>query len=217
MKRLLFTLFAFLLAQPNAAAASGDADELLLKARAQIENNCGDCHEGTRPDLEAGIEAVKNAIELGCRDQAAAYKALAEGYNTLAFVYALPDSREKEFIREQQGAAYERLLALVPDDPQAHFDYAVFIDDAGAKLEHARAAAELAPKWAEARFLFAATLVQSGNWEEAFPEAQAAIENADLVDVERYGRRLGELFDLAGRPKEAETLRAEAAARAKQP
>jgi tetratricopeptide (TPR) repeat protein len=216
MKRLLFTLFlALSLAHAGGAAASEDANELFLKGRALIENNCGDCHGGTRLALEEGIEAVKRAIELGYRDEAAASKALAEAYNILSLVYAPPDSFERASIRGKQDAVYKRLLELVPDDPQVRLDYAVFVDDAGAKLEHARVAATLAPEWADARFLLAATLLESGNWEEALPEAEAAIEQANCGAVARYGRRLGELFDRAGRPKEASIIQAEAEARAK--
>lgn len=216
MRRLLFTLFlAFSLAHPGRAAASDDADELFLKGREQIEENCGDCHDGTRLGLEEGIESVRRAIELGCRDEVAAYKALAKAYGTLRLVFAIRDSSEQQqLIDEQQDAAWKRLLDLVPDDPQVRFEYAIFVDDAGPRLEHARAAAELAPEWADARFMYAVTLVESGSWKAALSEAQTAIEKADCVDVSRYGIRLGELFDLAGRPDEASMLRKEADGRA---
>jgi len=209
MNRRFFTLILTLLLVSSSVAAA-ERDELFAKGRALIDDNCGDCHGATRLGLQAGIEAVKQALELGLADEKAAYKALAEGYNTLALVYAVPDSEEQKFIRGQQEGAYRRLLEIAAGDAQVRFDYAQFLSDPRAKLEHFAAAAKLAPQWAEARFALAAALAGTGKLEAALPEASTAIALADRDHVERYGRRLGELFELAGRPAEASMLRNEA-------
>ena len=210
MNRRFFTLILTFLLVSSSVAAAAERDELFAKGRALIDDNCGDCHRATRQGLQAGIEAVKQALELGFADEKAAYKALADGYNTLALVYVIPDSEEQKFVRGQQERAYLHLLEIAADDAQVRFDYAQFLADPAAKLEHFEAAAKLAPRWAEARFALAATLAAAGNVEAALPEARAAIALADRDHVERYGRRLGELFELAGRPAEANMLRNEA-------
>lgn len=210
MNRRFFTLTLTLLLVISSMAGAAERDELFAKGRGLIDDNCGDCHGGTRQGLQAGIEAVKEALELGFADEKAAYQALVDGYNTLALVYAIPDSEEQQFVRGQQEGAYGRLLEVAADDAQVRFDYAQFLTDPAAKLEHFEAAANLAPKWAEARFALAASLIAAGNVEAALAEAQTAIALATRDEAERYGRRLGELFDLAGRPDEATMLREEA-------
>jgi hypothetical protein len=193
----------------NACAGAAEPDELLVRGRALIDANCGDCHGGTRSGLEEGLAAVKKALDFGLADQVAAHKALAEGYNTLALVYAVPDSEEQRLIGGWQEASYRRLIELAPRDPLVRFDYAQFLSDPALRLEHLEQATRLAPSWAVVRFLLAMTLAETGAWDRALPEARAAIAGAGRDDVERYGLHLVEVFELGGRFAEAESLRSE--------
>ena len=198
----------------NACAGAVGPDELLVRGRTLIDDNCGDCHGGTRSGLEEGLAAVKKALDLGLADRVAAHKALADGYNTLALVYAVPDSEDQRLILGLQATSYQRLIELAPRDPQVRFDYALFLSDPTLSLEQLEEATRLAPSWAQARFLLAMALTETGAWDRALLEARTAIAGARRHDVEHYGQRLAEMFELEGRSAEAKSLRNEVRRRA---
>ncbi|HVR28059.1 MAG TPA: tetratricopeptide repeat protein, partial [Thermoanaerobaculia bacterium] len=88
---------------------------------------------------------------------------------------------------EQARAALERVLAFAPgavkERSEAHFQLAVLEPSgSGARLEHLRAALELAPDLADARSLLAGDLAREGRYAEAADQFELVIERrpADL-------------------------------------
>ncbi len=213
MKRLSVTFLILLLALP--AAAADTAAELFAAARAMIDANCADCYQATRHGLEGGIDTMKQAIDAGFTDQVAAYKALARGYNTLALVHAIPDSDEQKLIVRQQQAVYEHLVEIAPNDAEVRIEYALFLREPAAKVEHLEVAAKAAPDSADARYLLALALLDAGDAEAASPHARRAIALARQSAVGNYLKHLEERLGNAGLAAEAEHLRNEARRKAK--
>ena len=215
MKRAMLTLMlaALIACQSEQAVADspGRARALFTQGKTLIENNCGDCRGGTRAGLETGIETMRQAIELGYPNKAEAYKLLTQAYNTLALVYAEPDSAEQKKVQSEQRELYRQLIELDPNDAAIRVEYAILAEDPYERLMQLRQAVEVAPKFAEARFVLAATLIERGDWESGTAEARTAIAQAQDADAAaRYGRRIGELLTIAGRPQEAALVEAEA-------
>ena len=214
MKRLSVTLLLVLLL-PLPAAATDTAAELFAAGRALIDDNCSECYQATRHGLEAGVDAVKQALDAGLTDRVAAYKALARAYNTLAVVHALPDSDEQKLLARQQQAVYEQLVEAAPNDAEVRINYAQFLREPAAKVEHLEVAVKAAPDSADARYLLALALFDAGRNDDALPQARRAVALARRSAVGNYLEHLEERLQHAGLAAEAEQLRSEARSKTK--
>jgi putative thioredoxin len=110
-------------------------------------------------------------------------------------------------------AAYEQVLAVVPDDPDASDGLrlvTLYERIGAADPDTALAAAEAAPGDLEAQFAAADVEAVSGQWQAAFARLIALVRRTAGEDRDRVRNRLVELFEVAG-PKEPAVAKARTA------
>lgn len=202
MKRTIITLLLLLLTTAQVAAAA-ESDDLFATGAALIEAHCSECDGATRAGLEAGITAMRQAIDLGYANPIAAYQLLADGYATMAWVHAPLQSAEQTSYLALQDAAYRRLVELAPNDAAIRLEYATFLTDPAARLPHAQAAVSLAPESANAHFVLAVTLVEMQQYGASMNEADAAIAYATVEEANKYADYLSGMYLAAGMTAES--------------
>lgn len=172
-----------------ASAQEPLAKEHFARGKALIEANCGDCMGRTRQGLEKGISEVLKAIEAGYDDQIAAYKLLAEAYNTLAYVDAGRDPKEQKEVILLQKAALEKVLTLNPGDGPTRVQYARVVGDRKMMIAALREVLAADPNNAEIRNLLGISLVEVGQIEEGVVHLKKSVELANPYWARTYGDR----------------------------
>lgn len=182
MKSSLILVLAVigLLVEGAARPQDQSAAQHFVRGRELIEANGVDSMGSTRKGFEEGLAEVRKAIELGYPDKAAAYKLLANAYNTLALFYAKPDSEEQKRAFLLQKQALEKLLELKPDDPRIRADYARAVKDQEMETAAWRDVVASEPNDAEARWFLGVLLVHNGQIDEGMTHLKKMVELANL-------------------------------------
>ena len=188
------------------ARQEASAEDRFQRGRQFIEANCGDCMGSTRAGLEQGIGEVSKALELGYPDRLAAHRLLAGAYNTLALVFAQPDSKEQKAAFEERRQVYEKILALDPSDVETRYLYATSLRDKAQKMTQLRKVLELQPDHADARFAVGVLLVEDGRTDDGLIELRKAFDLSGGARAEAYGTRLMQILTALGRKQEAEDI-----------
>lgn len=183
------------------------AAQHFVRGKKLIEHNGADSMGSTQQGFEEGIAEVRKAIELGYSDRAAAYKLLANAYNTLALFYAKPDSEEQREALLLRRDALEKLLELRPDDPRIRAEYASVIEDKEMGLAAWRDVVAEEPNDAEARLTLGVHLVQRGQIDEGMSHLRKMVELADLYRGQFYVDSAQRALNEKGKKVEAEEIR----------
>lgn len=169
------------------------AYQLYMRGRLQVL-------KATRPELVAGIESFRRAIELDSQ-YSLAHTGLADAYRTLA----LGGERRPFDVLPQAKAAAMRAVELDETLAEAHTVLASTLfwcdwDWAGAE-QHFRRALELDPNNADAHSEYAFLLSNLGRHDDALAVARRSLE-LDPLNV-RANARYGQFLNHAGRTDEA--------------
>jgi hypothetical protein len=71
-----------------------------------LSDNCSDCYGGRKTDLEAAVKNLQTMVDSGEIKSSEAITALAEAYNTLAYVYYDENTVMKESLKKKSKEAY---------------------------------------------------------------------------------------------------------------
>lgn len=183
-------LVLLLLAACQGAQQPADPAALLARGMALIEANCAECMNGTRAGLEKGVASVRQAMELGVADRAAAYRALADAYGQLAWGYAAADSADQKAQVERRIEAFEGLLAIEPNDQPALFEYAISLPGGPRRLAVLERLLELNPDHSEALFVVGEAHLARGDVDSGLAAMQRAFAKADGELAVALGERL---------------------------
>lgn len=194
---------ALLMISLMGSAQEPNLQERFARAKQLIESNGADSTGATRRGLERGIAELRKAIEGGYEDRALAYKLLADAYNTLALVYAGPDSQEQEKIFALRKVALERLLELKPDDPRIRAEYARAAKNKEMEITAWRDVVASGPNDADARWSLGMLLVYDGQIDEGVTHLKKMVEVADLYRGQIYTRRAQDALIEKGRMVDA--------------
>lgn len=206
MKKYIIVILIIMTFSSIGNAQEENAEKHFQLGKKLIEVNCGDCMDATRKGLEDGIAELLKSIEMGYPDKIAVYKLIADAYNTLAFVYAVPDSKEQKEIRNKQIEIYKQILRLDPRNQGILYQYALTYEDTNDQLIALQEVLKINPDHADARFAIGILLVQKGQLEDGIKELKKAVDLADSVRLEVYGNRLVDILIQHGRKKEAEEV-----------
>ena len=201
---VLVVLLTIGLASTIAAAES--AQEHFEKGKQLIESNCADCMGSTKEALKQGVTEVSKALELGYGDKVAAYKLLADAYNTLAVVYSEPGSEEEKIYSTARQDAYLRLIDLDPQNVQFKYEYAINLSDNTKQLAALQDVLKLNPKYPDAHFAIGMLLTRTGQVDEGIVELKKAMQLADTDQAKLFGRRLIDILNGLGRDAEAKQV-----------
>jgi tetratricopeptide (TPR) repeat protein len=104
--------------------------------------------------------------------------------------------------------AYEELVARYPEAPNVHYAYGVFLtgEEPDAAVEQYEAELKVSPRHPWAKMQLAFEYIRRGEWDNARPWAQQAVEEAPTVFVARraLGQVLLEQGDIEGAVRELE-------------
>ena len=205
-------LFTIAVTGPEAFGSAERRQEtpaaMIVQARRLIEDNCGDCRGAQKENLEKGLALLRTALGASGVDRAAALVVLADGLNTLRFVFAAPDSAEQRAASSEQAAALADLVKLRPQDPDAAYLYASNLTSPDTKLEAYRRVLWLVPTHAGAHFGMGMTFQQQGRTADAIVGLRLALEYCKPGEAEDYARELITLLEQAGRRADISTVRA---------
>ncbi|MCI0540562.1 MAG: hypothetical protein L0Z50_35630 [Verrucomicrobiales bacterium] len=199
------TVAAFLIAA-LATAQMQSAKEHFVRGKELIEANGADSMGATRHGLEKGMAEVRQAIDHGYEDQVAAYKLLAHAYNTLALVYAEPDSEEQKQIFLLQRQTLEKLLELKPDDPRIRAEYARVTKDTKAEIAAWRDILASDPNDPQTRYSLGMLLVYDSQADEGARHLKKAVELADPHWARIYGGNARNVLIEKGKRAEADEV-----------
>jgi tetratricopeptide (TPR) repeat protein len=124
-------------------------------------------------------------------------------YNTLALVYAEPDSQEQKEIILLQKAALEKVIALSPKDARARVEYARVIGDEKLQISALREIVASEPADEGARFSLGVLLVDTGKADEGIEVLKEVVDLAGYEHARIYERRLRQILVERGRRAEA--------------
>jgi tetratricopeptide (TPR) repeat protein len=172
------------------------------KGKELIQANCGECLGATKGGLEQGVSEVNLALEKGYGDKLAAYKLLADAYNTLAVVYSTDRSQEQLSYRDKTQRMYQQAMALDGKDPRLRYEYAMTLHDRTQQLQLLQENIKLDPNFAESHYALGVLLVWKGNLNDAITELQNALRLTDAQHAQSYAKRLIEALNAAGRQSE---------------
>jgi tetratricopeptide (TPR) repeat protein len=177
---------------PLASAGEGtSAEEYFLQGQKLVEDNAGSNMGATKEGMEAGIDALRKALEADYPNIKAIYKLLGNAYLEMT-------DYDKSY-RQKRQDLYEILLKIAPDDPDVMDEYAssYLEDDKARQIEFYRRIIKLDPKRAEARYVLGKILIDTGSVDEGVKSVVEAINMEsrfrtagnyviDLTDTLRY-------------------------------
>lgn len=187
-------------------AQGQSAKEHFVRGKELIEANGADSMGATRQGLEKGMAEVRTAIEQGYEDQVAAYELLAHGYNTLALVYAEPDSEEQKQMVTLQTQTVERLLELRPDDPRIRAEHARLVRDTKKQIAAWRDILATDPNNPDSRYSLGMLLVHDDQLDEGSKQLKKAVELADPHWARIYGANARNVLIQKGRTADADEV-----------
>ncbi len=190
----------WLLAVP--AAAAEDPAALFAQGQAEVEANCGECMGATRQGLEDGITKLRLALDLGYRNRAAAYRALADALGQLGGAFSTSGSSQQREVLEQQRDAYRRLLEITPNDTAVLYEYSATLADATERRSILERILKLDPKHPDALFALGEIDLERGVVDEGLRKMRAVFERAQGEQALAFGYRL--LWALQARKRDAE-------------
>ncbi|MFN7960817.1 MAG: hypothetical protein U0002_06050 [Thermoanaerobaculia bacterium] len=200
------------LAQAAGGASADEARRLFAEGKKLVEANCADCQGASQGALADGLAKLRQALEAGLTDKVAAYRALVDGYASLAFAFSRGDSPEQRAALEEQRRAYQDWLALEPRNIQVLYDYAFTFPQAADRLPVLERLLEIDPKHGEALFAVGEIDLEAGRVEAALAKMQKAFDGAQGELAVSLGERLLEVYELNRRPADAQRVRARLAA-----
>ena len=187
-------------------AVAQSAEQNFQKGKQLIDSNCADCMGSTKEALKQGIAEVNKAIEMGYRDKVAAYRLLADAYNTIAVVYSEPGSQEEKTYSDARQDMYLRLIDLDPQNAQFKYEYAINLNDSSKQMAALQDVLKLNPKYADAHFAIGMLLTRTGQVDEGIVELKKAVQLADMDQSKMFGRRLVDTLNGLGRDAEAKQI-----------
>ncbi len=188
--------------------AQSQSRSLLQQGQALVRQNCGDCIGSTKEKLLDGIELIQAALAHGLHeDEAKAYRALAEGYATMVYVFSEPDSADQEDFRKLQREAWRCYLEIEPRDVDALERYAYSLEHAEERVTVWRRILGTEPKHVQARASVGDYLVATGEVDEGLLLVRAAFDDAVGAEKRAIGGQLLELLLSVGKEEEAAELR----------
>lgn len=185
---------------PGIAAATSEAEKRFQSGKALIEQNCGDCEEATRDGLQEGINEIKAVLEKGYADKLSAYQLISDAYNTIAIVYAAPDSEEQKALLEKKRVIDEQILALSPNSPRLLYECGISLENKEERLRVMRRVLAIEPTNASARAVVGKLLVKRGQVDDGIKKA---IEHAEPHEKATYQEELNQLLAQHGKQKPA--------------
>jgi tetratricopeptide (TPR) repeat protein len=191
----------------TAAASAQTAERHFQRGKGLIESNCADCMGSTKKALKEGIADLNKAIDMGYSDKVAAYKLLADAYNTLAIVYSDSGSQEEKTYSEARQDTYRRLLDLDPQNAQIRYEYAMTLSDSTKQIGALRDVLKLNPNYADAHFTIGMLLIRTDQVDEGIGELKKGLQLAEPERSKVFGRRLIDILVGLGRKEEAEQVR----------
>ncbi len=119
---------AILLLLVPLAAFSQSYDEI----KKILSDNCSDCYGGSKTDLETAVRNLQVMVDSGKIKSSEAITALAEAYNTLAYVYYDENKVMKESLKKKSkdtylvlgGEVYRRILSGEEVSGSSNFELA---------------------------------------------------------------------------------------------
>lgn len=187
-------------------AVAESAQQQFEKGKQLIESNCADCMGSTKEALKLGVAEVSKALDMGYGNKVAAYKLLADAYNTLAVVHSEPGSQEEKIYSAARQDAYLRLIDLDPQNAQFKYEYAINLSDNTKQLAALQDVLKLNPKYADAHFAIGMLLARTGQVDEGIVELKKAVQLADTDQSKKFGRRLIDILNGLGRDEEAKQV-----------
>ena len=177
-----------------------------------IEFNCVVCRNGSKADLEHGVELVNNALRGGFGDKVAALTLLADAYNNLS-TYSERNPTEQRKYFELERDTYQNLSKLEPANPKHPYRYAQVGVELGLSNEELLSEYRLAlaadPKYPPAHFAVGTVLVKLGRQSEGIAELRSAFAGADSTQISIFGRKLAQVLRSAGQPSAAVAIERE--------
>jgi hypothetical protein len=167
-----------------------------------IERNCAECYGANRAALIRGVELVKRALAGGLTPPNRAYRALGMGYNSLMAITE-PGTERDGFIRMQREA-FEKWVAIEPENAEALSWLAVSIDDVPRAMELYRRILNRDPGNGDARFQLGHLLFFDGRSSEGLEQMMRAWKTGVLDDSSVYS--LAASLREAGRERDARAV-----------
>ena len=207
MQRILVAVLVLVtISLASTTAVAQSAGHHFQQGRQLIESNCADCMGSTKEALKKGVAEVSRAVEMGYGDKVAAYKLLADAYNTLAVVYSEPGSQEEKAYSDARQDMYLRLLELDPQNAQFKYEYAITLNDNAKQIAALQDVLKLDPKYADAHFAIGMLLTRTGQVDEGIVELKKAVQLADVERSKMFGKRLIDILNGLGRDEEAKQI-----------
>jgi len=185
---ILILFFVCFLPLPSFGEGTS-AEEYFLQGQKLVERNASGNMGTTKEGMEAGIDALRKALEAGYPNVIEIYKMLGDAY--------LKMTDYDESYRQKRQEIYEILLKIAPDDPDVMSDYVRYVQDKVRKIEFYRRIIKIDPKRSKARFGLGILLVKTGSVDEGVKSVVEAIKMEsnfratgnyviDLTDTLRY-------------------------------
>ena len=204
-KHIILILLVFI-ASIKPSYAAEDMNKLYAEAVKLIKVNCGDCYKATKAGLEEGINKLKKFIAIKKTEEQEPLIILRNALNTMAVVYAVPDSEEKSAYREEKMAVHKKLLNLYPDDVDVLYEYSVDLRNDVEEEKIFQRILELDPNHLYANYELAVILIQKNDFEGGFSHIRIALKSAVSWDYDNIRARSLEILSLKKRMDLVDTL-----------
>jgi hypothetical protein len=195
---------------PPDAGTKPSLEERFSHAETLIGFNVGDSVGASSEALEAAALEIERLLREGYTDRKAAYLALAEAYNALAFIPGDASLRNRS--RSKEAEAYRELSKLDPDEPKWSFEYAMAHDDKAARLDALLQTIEKAPHHAMARLIAGGLQIEANRVDDGVHNLLLAAHDFSPAEADAHGNDVVNRLNRLGRTSDAEAARAAIAA-----
>ena len=180
-------------------------DDAAAKGRRLVtEVHCADCAEATEAGLREGIALLEQTLEGAPEAEPEMVQALAEGYNTLLHVHLQPAMPDYATTAAKLGEVQEQLQTIDASNPEALYEQAANVEDAGEQMKRFRQVIALDPAAAPAHHALGVLLYNRGEADAAIEAFKEAVRHAQPLDETSYYVRLLQVLKEEGRLGEAD-------------
>ncbi len=179
-------------------------EERFGRAETLIGFSLGDSVGATREGLEAAAAEIEELLREGYPDRASSYLLLAQAYNALAFMPG--DEATRARYRPKEAEAYRQLSKLEPNEPKWSLEYAMALDDVGARLDALLQTIAKAPHYSMARLIAGKLQVKRGDVDGGVKNLVLAAQDFSSEEAQAHGNDVVGTLNRLGRKEDAKAV-----------
>ncbi|NOT08419.1 MAG: hypothetical protein HOP28_09460 [Gemmatimonadales bacterium] len=170
----------------SAPISPAELDRLAKNGARLIDANCGDCMGAMVDSLRIGIAQAESAFTNGYADTSAVHQTLEQGYRTMAYVHAPPDSAAQREWEGRLGTLLRSFAERYPDSVDAWIAYSDVLRPSSERVAPLRRALALHPNTFIVHYALSYAFFESGQRDSMLTYMRKALAVANDEERRKY-------------------------------